>query len=221
MPFITGEDAKTVRDILAQLPRKVKLVYFTQELECQYCNETLRLLEEIKELGNGNIELEIYNFLNDKELSEKYKIDKIPATIVMNNEKDYGIRLYGIPSGYEFSTLLEDIQMVAKGEPEVTEETKINIAKISQPLRLQAFITPTCPYCPSAVLLAHKLAMLNENIVADMVEATEFPQLSMRYQVQAVPRTMIGELDAIEGALPESHFVQKIMEAYQRMFPDN
>ena len=124
MPFITGEDAKTVRDILAQLPRKVKLVYFTQELECQYCNETLRLLEEIKELGNGNIELEISNFL-----SEKYKIDKIPATIVMNNEKDYGIRLYGIPSGYEFSTLLEDIQMVAKANLRLQKKPKLILLK--------------------------------------------------------------------------------------------
>lgn len=221
MAFITGDDAKAVSEILGNLPNKVKLVYFTQELECQYCRETHMLLEELRDLSNGNLLLEVYNFVNDKEMAEKYNIDKIPATIVMGEEKDYGIRYYGIPSGYEFSSLLEDIQLVAKGDPEVSEETRREIAKITQPLRLQVFVTPTCPYCPSAVVTAHKLAMLNENIVADMVEATEFPHLSMKYQVQGVPRTMIGETAAIEGALPESHFVQRVMDAYRQMYPEN
>ncbi|MEJ2636356.1 MAG: thioredoxin family protein [Calditrichia bacterium] len=221
MPFITGEDAKAVREILSKLPKTVKLVYFTQELECQYCRETRQLLEELKELGDGKLNVEIFNFLNDKELAEKYKVDKIPATVVLSDEKDFGIRYYGIPSGYEFSSLLEDIQQVANGEPEVSEETRQQIARITQPVRLQVFVTPTCPYCPSAVLMAHKLAMLNENIIADMVEATEFPHLSMRYQVQGVPRTMIGESSSIEGALPEPHFVQRVMEAYDKMYPTN
>lgn len=221
MPFITGDDAKAVKEILENLPRKVKLVYFTQENECQYCRETHQLMDELKELGNGKLELETYDFVEDKEQVEKYNIDKIPATVVMDESNDYGIRYYGIPSGYEFSSILEDIQQVAKGEPEVTDDIKAQIAKITRPLRLQVFVTPTCPYCPSAVLNAHKLAMLNKNIVADMVEATEFPHLSMRYKVQGVPRTMIGETDAIEGALPEPNFVQRVLEAYNRMYPDN
>jgi glutaredoxin-like protein len=221
MPFIVGEDAKQVKEILSKLSNKVKLVYFTQELECQYCRETHQLMQELIELGDGKIELETYNFITDKDQVEKYKIDKIPATVVSSGDKDFGIRYYGIPSGYEFSSLLEDIQQVANGEPSVSEETKKQIEKITQPLRLQVFVTPTCPYCPSAVLMAHKLAMLNENITADMVEATEFPHLSLRYNVQGVPRTMIGEKSAIEGALPEPHFVQRVLDAYKNLYPDN
>jgi glutaredoxin-like protein len=221
MPFIVGEDAKQVKEILSKLANKVKLIYFTQELECQYCRETHQLMKELVELGEGKIELEVYNFVTDKEQVEKYKIDKIPATVVSSEDKDYGIRYYGIPSGYEFSSLLEDIQQVADGKPSVSEETITQIEKITQPLRLQVFVTPTCPYCPSAVLMAHKLAMLNENITADMVEATEFPHLSLRYNVQGVPRTMIGETSAIEGALPEPNFVQRVLDAYKNMYPDN
>lgn len=221
MPFITGDDAKAVREILSKLPRKVKLVYFTQEMECQYCRETHQLLEELRDLSEGKVELEVYNFINDKEVADKYNIDKIPATIIMSEDKDYGIRYFGIPSGYEFSSLLEDIQMVAKGEPDVTEDTRKQIAQITKPLKLQIYVTPTCPYCPSAVHLAHKLAMLNDNITAEMVEATEFPHLAMRYNVQGVPRTMVGEETAIEGALPEPNFVQRVMEGYKRMYPDN
>lgn len=221
MSFITGEDAKTVKQILSTLPNPVKLVYFTQELECQYCRETGQLMDELKELSEGRVDLEVYNFVNDKDQVEKYNIDKIPATVVMSGDSDYGIRYYGIPSGYEFSSLLEDIQQVAAGEPEVSEETRHQIASITKPLRLQVFVTPTCPYCPGAVLTAHKLAMLNENITADMVEATEFPHLAVKYQVQGVPRTMIGEAAAIEGALPEPNFVQRVMQAYREIYPEN
>ena len=221
MPFITGDDAKQVGEILEKLPRTVKLIYFTQELECQFCRETHQLMNELKELGSGKIDLEVYNFVNDKEQVEKYNIDKIPAIAVTAGDKDFGIRYYGIPSGYEFSSILEDIQEVAAGEPSVSEETREAIQKITHPIHLQVFITPTCPYCPGAVLMAHKLAMLNENITADMVEATEFPHLSMKYNVRGVPRTVIGEDHAIEGALPEPNFVQKVLSAYQEMYPDN
>ncbi len=221
MPFIVGDDANKVKEILSKLPRKVKIIYFTQELECQYCRETHQLMQELHELSEGNINLEVYNFITDKEQVDKYKVDKIPATVLTTDNKDHGIRFYGIPSGYEFSTVLEDLQEVAKGEPSVSEETKKKLEKITQPLHLQVFVTPTCPYCPSTVLMAHKLAMLNKNITADMIEATEFPHLSMRYHVQGVPLTVIGEDNAIEGALPESNFVQKVLDAYQKIYPDN
>ncbi len=221
MPFITGEDAKAVNEILSAMPRKVKLVYFTQEMECQYCRETHQLLEELRDLSDGKVILEVYNFLNDKEQTQKYKVDKIPATVIMTEDKDYGIRYYGIPSGYEFSSLLEDIQMVARGESGLSEETKKLAAQITKPLHLQVYVTPTCPYCPSAVHFCHQLAFINDNITADMVEATEFPHLAMRYNVQGVPRTMVGEEYAIEGALPEPHFIQRILEGYKRVYPDN
>ncbi|MCK4894422.1 MAG: thioredoxin family protein [Calditrichia bacterium] len=221
MPFIAGDDAKQVQEILTKLPRKVKLIYFTQELECQYCRETHQLMEELKELGQEKLELEVYNFVNDKEQVDSYKIDKIPAIAVIADGKDYGIRYYGIPSGYEFSSILEDIQEVARGTPSLSDETMKQIQKITQPLHLQVFVTPTCPYCPSSVLIAHKLAMANDNITADMVEATEFPHLSVKYNVRGVPQTMIGEEHAIEGALPEPNFVERVLEAYQKMYPDN
>lgn len=221
MAFLTGDNEKAVKEILNNLPEKIQLIYFTQELECQYCRETRQLLEELQALSGGKVELQVFDFVADKEQVEHYDIDKIPATVIRSEAKDYGIRYYGIPSGYEFSSLLEDIQTVSRGEPEVSEETQKMLEKITQPLRLQVFVTPTCPYCPPAVTLAHKLAMLNENIVADMVEATEFPQLSVKYGVQGVPRTMVGEKDAIEGAVPEPQFVQRVMDVYDKMYPAN
>jgi glutaredoxin-like protein len=160
--------------------------------------------------------LEVYDFEADEEIAAEYNIDKIPATVVMkdgDNPQDYGIRFFGIPSGYEFATLIEDIKMVASGESGLSEETKAQIAEITEPVHLQVFVTPTCPYCPRAVLLAHQLAMESELFRGDMVEAIEFPHLSNKYQVHGVPRTVINEDVHLEGAAPEPMVLAKVLEA--------
>jgi glutaredoxin-like protein len=222
MSFISGEDVKTVGDILSKISSGIKILVFSQKMACQYCRETIELMQELQDLSSGKIQLEVFDFVNDKDQVKNYRIDKIPATVLLSEDgTDYGIRFYGIPSGYEFSSLLESIQMVAKGEPQVSDITKDMIKKIINPLRLQVFVTPTCPYCPNSVITAHKLAMLNKNITADMVEVTEFPHLTNKYQVHGVPRTMIGEFEAIEGAVPEQNFVKRVVDAYQNIYPDN
>jgi glutaredoxin-like protein len=127
--------------------------------------------------------------------------------------KDYGIRFYGIPSGYEFSSIIEDIMMVAEGESGLSAETKAWAAALESPVHLQVFVTPTCPYCPRAVLLGHQLAMESDMITADMVEAIEFPHLSNKYSVQGVPRTVINETVHLEGAAPEAMMLGKLKEA--------
>jgi glutaredoxin-like protein len=127
--------------------------------------------------------------------------------------RDYGIRYFGIPSGYEFSSLIEDIMMVSSGQSGLSAATKEVLANLEKPVHLQVFVTPTCPYCPQAVLLAHKLAFESDKVKADMVEAIEFPHLSMKYQVQGVPRTVINETVHQEGAAPEAMLLAKLKEA--------
>jgi len=215
MGFLQEKDKEYIRNLFSGMENEVTINYFTQEIECQYCRETHQILEELAELSD-KIKLNVYNFVNDKEAAEKYGIDKIPATVI-ERKQNYRIRYYGIPSGYEFSSLIEDIVDVSKGNSGLAPESRELVKQIDSPLRLQVFVTPTCPYCPRAVRLAHKMAIENPNIVADMVEATEFPHLSMRYNVRGVPRTMVGEDHAIEGALPERQFIENIVNYFKSM----
>ena len=84
-------------------------------------------------------------------------------------------------------------------------------------MKIQVFVTPTCPYCPAAVRMAHKLAMANPNIYGEAVEATEFPALSQKFYVMGVPKTVINEgAVQFEGAYPEDDFVEKVLEAYKK-----
>ena len=215
MALLKEEDRQHLIEEFEALKNPVKLLMFTQELECEYCRETRMIAEEVAELSDS-ISLEVYNFVTDEEVAEQYGIDKIPAIAVLRDDDkpvDYGIRYYGIPSGYEFSSIIEDVMMVSQGESGLSEATKTQVAELTEPLHLQVFVTPTCPYCPRAVRLAHQLAMESDLIRADMVEAVEFPHLSVKYQVQGVPRTVINETVHVEGAVPEPMLMTKLKEA--------
>lgn len=212
MALIGKEDRETIRKMFDQeFVNDVKLVMFTQEFECQFCRETRQLVEELGEIS-PRVRVEVYNFVTDKDKAEFYGIDKIPAIAIIGT-KDYGIRFYGIPSGYEFTGLIETMIAVSKGESGLSQKTKEALAKLEVPVHLQVFVTPTCPYCPSAVHLAHRMAIESDKVRADGVEVIEFPHLGQKYQVQGVPRTVINEKVHIEGAAPEGMLLEKVLEA--------
>ena len=125
----------------ADLVNPVKIINFTQTIECNYCGETRQIMEEVASLSD-KISLEVYNFVEDKDKADAYGIDKIPATVVQG-ERDTGSRFYGIPSGYEFVTLLDSIGMVSKGESGLSEASKEQLATLTSPIHIQVFITPT------------------------------------------------------------------------------
>jgi glutaredoxin-like protein len=146
-----------VREILAAVKSPVTLKMFTQDFECGYCKETRQIAEEVAELSNL-VTVEVHDFLADSDLARSLGVDKIPAIVVLGDSgHDYGIRFFGIPSGYEFTSLLEAIVLVGTGNVELQDSTHKFLDALHTPLHLQVFVTPTCPYCPRAVMLAHSL----------------------------------------------------------------
>jgi glutaredoxin-like protein len=211
MALLNEEVKEQVRQQLADLAGPVRMMMFTQDFECQYCAETRQLVEEVGELSE-QVAVEVYDFVEDKDRADELGVDKIPAVAVIG-EEDYGIRFYGIPSGYEFTSLLEAIQTAAAGKPDLSEDTLGALSELSEPVHIQVFVTPTCPYCPQAVVLGHNMAVASPMVRADMVEAQEFPHLANKYQVMGVPRTVINESTHVEGAAPEPMVLDKLREA--------
>jgi glutaredoxin-like protein len=141
MAMIRDDDATEIRERLREMAGPVRLIHFTQELNLEYGLETRKLMEEVVALSD-QLTLEIYNFLIDKEKVAEYGVDKVPATVIRNG-KDYGIRFYGIPAGYEFSTFLDAILSVSRGDSGLKPESKEKLAAVTQPLHLEVFVTPT------------------------------------------------------------------------------
>ena len=203
---VTGE----IKSILADLSGHVKIEYFTQEFACGACRDQQQLMTELAGMSD-KLSLEIYDLVSDAEKARTYGISKVPATVVIG-EKDYGIRFYGITGGYEFSSLMEAITMVSKGKSGLEPELESLIQLIDMPVHLEIMVTLTCPYCPKMVHLAQQMALINNNINADMVESSEFPQLVQRYSVNGVPRTVINEQPAFEGALPPFEAIMELLK---------
>jgi len=219
MAFISEKDRNYLKDIFAkELSNDVRLLFFTQKsgliipgVECEFCRETGDLLKELSETSN-KIKLEVYDFMTDEADVKKYNIKRIPA-IVIAGEEDYGIRFYGIPSGYEFSSLIETIIDVSKKETKLSKDVKERLAKINKEINIQVFVTPTCPYCPRMVHTAYQFALENKYITAEGIEVIEFPQLGNYYNVSGVPKTVINDKEEIVGAVPEIAFLESIEKA--------
>ncbi|MCL7475881.1 MAG: thioredoxin family protein [Methanosarcinales archaeon] len=212
MALIHESDKEKLKKKLDEgLEGNVKLVMFTQENECQFCADTRGMVEELAKIS-PKIEAEVHDFVKDEKLAKSYGVKLIPA-IVMMGEKDYGIRFYGIPSGYEFATFQEDLIDVSRGKTDLSDDVRKKLAGVKKPVHIQVLVTPTCPYCSMAVRTAHKLAIENEHIKADMVEMVEFPHIAQRYMAMSVPKIIINEVTDFVGALPPEHFVDEILKA--------
>ena len=210
MSLIAEEHKEHIKSQLAEnLINPVRLIMFTQELECQYCVQTKQLVYELAAL-NDKIQAEVHDFVADAELAKQYGVDKVPA-IVLLGAKDYGIRFYGLPYGYEFQTLLSGLAIVSQGKTTLSEETKAKIKSITTPVHIQVFVTLTCPHCPAAASMAHMFALENDLIRADTIDANEFPQLAIKYGIMGVPKIVVNEKVEFVGAVPENMFLEQVL----------
>jgi len=212
MAILREADKKYLRELFEkELEDEVRLIVFTSNDNCEYCKPTTELLEELSSLS-PKIRLEKHDYGSERELAESLGIDKVPATVILakNNAKLY---YFGIPSGYEFRSLIDDIIDVSKNTTRLPDEVRAQIRSIDQPVHIKVFVTPTCPYCPRAVRTAHQFALENPKIRAEMIEALEFPELAQQYNVMAVPKVVINESTEFEGALPENVFAESVVSS--------
>ena len=203
-----------VKSQLSQLLSKIKnpiaINFFTQEIECPTCQTTHQFVEEIASL-NDKISINAYDFLKDADMAKEFGIDKIPAIVVTDATKSIkGVRFFGIPAGYEINSFIAACIEVSGVGESLPESILSRIKKIAKPIHIQVFVTLTCPYCPAAVATAHRLAIENPNITADMIESTTFTPLAVKHNVSSVPKVVINDIYEFVGAQPINVFLDMI-----------
>ena len=198
-------------DLSEKLVNPITLVVFTQEVECDYCKEARELTQEVASLSD-KIKVQVFDFVKDKAQAEQFDVDKVPAIVIVGPKRSH-VKFFGIPAGYEFSTFMKDIVQLSRGVTELSNETRQALTGVKAPVHIKVFVTPTCPYCPGAVSLAHQFAMENPNIKADMIEISEFPQLAVKYNVMGVPKIVINETRELLGMQPEDEFLRQVTAA--------
>ena len=219
MPIEVGEEVvEQVRRLFSRMRDRVKVHFFIDpESECTYCTDIREILELLSSLTD-KIVVEVHTKASEE--AEKLAIPMYPAIVLHGEGREYNIRFFGIPAGYEFGALVEDILDVSLGEPRSLDPELAELLRkhVKRETQIIVFVTPTCPYCPRAVRAAHRYAMVSRLIYGDMVEAIEFSELADRYSVYAVPKVIIrvdGEDKAeFVGAAPDEFFAAKILEAH-------
>ncbi|MCD6526137.1 MAG: FAD-dependent oxidoreductase [Desulfuromonas sp.] len=206
--LLSAEVLQQVKQLFEQLDEAVQLLLFVQSNVCTTCADQQALLSELAALSD-KLSLDVHP-LESRQAIE-YNIDKVPATVVRGVE-DHGIRFYGLTSGYEFTSLLEAIELVSHGLSVLDPSIAQLAALIRQPTHLQTLVTLSCPYCPKMIQLIHQLAYANELIRADMIDAGEYPQLVNRYEMHGVPLTVVNGQRGFEGALPPDQAVLQILK---------
>ncbi len=222
MAFLDESIQGQVRDALSGLQHDVEMVVYKAgqvvvpgQDPAGEQDATLQLLNEVAAL-NDHVHVVERSLAADDEAAA-LGITRAPTTLFRRKgTARSNIRFLGIPSGYEFTTLLETLIMLGGDDVEVTP-TLESVQAIDESIHLQTFVTPTCPYCPRAVLTAYRFALVNDRIVAEGVEANEFPTLSQQHRISGVPDTIVTGTNAtrVLGAQPEHAFAEALKQVSQ------
>lgn len=129
-----------------QLVHPVELIYFSKNESCDTCEDTSQLLEEVA-LISDKIHLATYSVNENRELANKYNISLVPGLVITGNDGDkaldYNLRFSGIPSGYEFSSLIQGILLVSKRDSGLKPLVRQELKSLTNPVNLKVFVTPT------------------------------------------------------------------------------
>jgi len=213
MSLLSEQDRQVVRDHLAGLRHQVALLFFTQTIGGPESAEIAkRVLDEVVGL-NDKISLEEANVILERDRAAQYGITHIPAVAILRDGADTRLRFFGAPADYDFISLVDAIALAGGDDSGLSDASKKLIAEhVSEPLDIQVFVTPTCPHCPRAVTLAHRMAVEHPQIRATCVETTEFMDLTRQYRVTGVPKTIVNGTIELLGAVPEDAFVRTVLQ---------
>lgn len=208
--FLDQNAQTQIKDLFQQMDKPITIVLFTKEEPCLTCVETKQLLEEVSELSD-KITLVTKDLYEDIEEATKYDITLTPSFVFLDENQNYtGVKFNGIPAGHEINSLIGGILEVSVMKFDFSKETIDQIKKIDKPVNIKVFVTLSCPHCPGAVQNAHRLAMINKNIVGEMIEAQTFGELSQKYNVSGVPKIVINEKYELLGNHPIEAFLAEI-----------
>lgn len=206
MSLLNQEIKDQLTDHFSAIKNTVNMHLFVND--CDSCEETKSLLEEVSEL-NENIKLSVMDLESDS--AKKFSINQAPVIMFTDeNGEDLRIRFKGIPAGHEFSAFITTLLEVGGGGEVLPDDFVSRVNSIDKPVDIKVFVTLSCPHCSGAVTKAHKLALMNPNIRAEMIECGAFPELADQYNVAGVPKIVINETNELIGNQPITMFLDTI-----------
>jgi glutaredoxin-like protein len=213
MPLLGDDDATYLRDSFATLTTDVTLTLVTRERSRLVMpgadagddggapDTTAELRQIVVEVAatSPRLKVERVDAAADADRAAALAGELTPAIVFSAAGAHGKLRYFGLPAGYEMSTLIAAILDLGSSEPMVPTELAEELGKLSGDVHIQVFVTPSCPHCPAMARAAFQLAMSSPRITADVVEVQEFPDVARKYQVRGVPMTIVNDGEPLMG----------------------
>ena len=210
--MFTDDLSVQVKEIFADMPKELTIALFVDKNGCETCKETESYMNEVAELGE-KISVELYDINDDSALAADYNVTMVPSIVLLDHNKDYhGVKFNGMPAGHEINSFIPALLETSGLESDVPEPLKSEIEGVDKEVNIKVFVTLSCPHCAGAVQKAHKLAMMNPKIDAEMVEAQTFAELSNKHNVSGVPKIVINDQYELVGNQPINAFLEQIAQ---------
>lgn len=209
--FLTPEIQQQVKTVFEKLTKKLSMVTILDDSN----EKTKELYEFVKEVASLSDKIELLALAKDEdiEMEKKIKLERLPVLALLNENKEYsGVKFLGIPSGHEFNSLIFAIYNLAGNGQALEEATLKRITEIKTPKKIQVAISLSCHFCPEAVIAAQRIAMLNPNVEAEMLDIGLFPELKQKYNIMSVPAIIVNQDQIVFGAQK----IEGILEILER-----
>ena len=147
MSLLSPADQEKLRESFDEMTTSVRVLFFTQTLDCEPCDQTRKILDELPPLSD-KIAIEEVNFVLEKDKAGQYGIDRVPALALLTldasgDARDTRMRFLGTPAGYEFISLVQALMLAGGHDSQLTPANRARIAAVNTPTTIQVFSTPT------------------------------------------------------------------------------
>ena len=195
----------------ARLKKPVRLVLFQAERNCPACPDALELSRAIK--GRMSmLALETYDIVMDRDKSEQYGVKRAPALVVEGGDGQ-AVTFYGLPSDLVLETLMNTILAVSEGKVWFPGDVLRALQLLSHDVRIQVFVKSDCMRCRMVTETAIGMALESPNVYTDIIVASDFPELAVKYNISTLPKTIFGENLVQDGHVTESEFLEMVFQA--------
>ena len=147
MGLLSAADQDKLRESFEEMTGSVRVLFFTQALDCEPCVQTKQILDELPALSD-RISIEEVNFILEKDKAAQYGIERVPALAVLSQDasgamRDTRMRFLGTPAGYEFVSLVQALLLAGGHDSQLTAANLALVQAVTTPTTIQVFSTPT------------------------------------------------------------------------------
>ncbi len=194
-----------------QLKQPVRLVLFTTDTGSSACQDAIDLARSIK-AHMSKLSLEAYDMVMDRDKSEQYGIKRVPAMVVQDGE-GRAVTFYGVLEDVFLGILMDTIQSLADTKVWFPADIRRALNHLAHDVKIRVFVESDCPLCRPVAETAIGLALESSFIDADIIIASDFPELIKKHKITKLPMTVFGENIQMGGHVTESEFLELIFKA--------